>query len=172
MKTIQTLTGGCLLLGSPHFEDDRGSFIKFFNHDSPLENYQIAQVNFVQNKQIGILRGLHYQQGSHTESKFFRATQGKINLVFLDLRPDSSTYQQADSVILDKSDVGLWIPTGFATGYEVLAINTDILYFSNQAYIPESENGINWQDPMVHEHWHTPNPIVSDKDQNWPLWKP
>ncbi len=170
MKVLKELLGGALLIESPYFEDERGAFVKFFNHDTPLAHYHIAQVNHVQNHQKGILRGLHYQSAPQAESKFFRVVSGSINLVFVDLRPSHKSFKKAESVILNQSNTAVLIPEGFATGYEVLETNTNVLYFSNKDYHPDLENGINWQDPMLSHLWHSSKPIVSIKDQNWKIW--
>ncbi|UXP32941.1 dTDP-4-dehydrorhamnose 3,5-epimerase family protein [Reichenbachiella agarivorans] len=169
MKILKELPGGILLIESPRFQDERGGFMKLFNHDTPLHKYAIAQVNYVQNRESGILRGLHFQKGGFAESKFFRVLTGQINLVYLDVNPESTTYQLSGSYILDQAQLGLLIPEGFATGYEVLTPHTDVLYYSNKDYHPEAEGGVNWQHPLVVNHWKTNMPIVSEKDKNWPL---
>lgn len=170
MKILKKFFDKVYMLQSPRFEDDRGVFTKLFNTSSPLGKYDIKQINFVQNHQAGIVRGLHYQSGEHSESKFFRTLKGKINLIYLDIEPSSSTYLQSGSQILDQPNVGLLIPEGFATGYEVLESNTDVLYFSNKEYKPDEENGINWQDPMIKNLWLTKEPVISEKDRKWKIW--
>ena len=168
MKIIKALFGGVVVVESPCFRDNRGGFVKLFNKQVDfLEGYTIEQINFVQNKEANVLRGLHYQQGDAAESKFFRVMTGKIRLGFVDMRVDSETYLQGGTFDLDSSEFGVLIPRGFATGYLTVQSDTDVLYYSDNTYQPEHESGIRWDDPKVALAWDTKAPIVSEKDEKW-----
>jgi dTDP-4-dehydrorhamnose 3,5-epimerase len=158
-----------LLIESRKFQDDRGSFLKFFEQGI-LSNYVIRQVNFVSNKTKGIIRGLHFQQPPNSEAKFFRVISGSINLVCLDVRPGSVHFQKSQKYVLKPGNMAVFIPKGYATGYEVMDENTQVLYFSDEDYHPDSESGIRWNDPIIEHCWITSNPIVSEKDSNWKTW--
>ncbi|BDS15248.1 dTDP-4-dehydrorhamnose 3,5-epimerase family protein [Aureispira anguillae] len=169
MEQTNTLLEDVLVIKSPAFFDQRGGFIKLFNQQATvLEHYEIKQVNFVQNKEKGIIRGLHYQTGAFAESKFFRVLRGSIQLAFVDLRTSPLDYKKASTITLDKPDMGVLIPKGFATGYLTLEANTDVLYYSDNIYEPSSEKGIRWDDPLFKIQWLTFNPDLSQKDRAWP----
>ncbi len=170
MKIIQTLLSDVQVIQSPAFADQRGGFVKLFNHEAPaLQQYQIQQVNFVQNKQAHILRGLHYQTGEWAESKFFRVVKGRIQLGVVDVRNETVQAASATTVVLERPDVGVLVPRGFATGYLTLEDDVDVLYFSDNYYRPEAEQGIRWNDPAAALDWQTTAPDLSDKDAAWPL---
>lgn len=156
------------LLTTPSFEDSRGRFRKIFHTLPPLENYHIKQVNYVENKSAGIIRGLHYQKGQYAEAKVFRILTGAIQVVCVDLEEVSKTYKRSFSVILEDASKALYIPRGYATGYAVLRDNSSVIYFSDNIYMPEMEAGIRWNDPMVDVEWKIQGPELSEKDAKWP----
>jgi dTDP-4-dehydrorhamnose 3,5-epimerase len=172
MEQINTLLEDVQVIKSPAFFDQRGGFIKLFNQQAPvLEKYEIKQVNFVQNKEKGILRGLHYQTGTFAESKFFRVLKGRIQLAFVDLRQAPFDHTKAGTFTLDSPDVGVLIPRGFATGYLTLEENTDVLYYSDNIYEPSAEQGLRWDDPLFKLQWLTFKPDLSQKDKAWADFK-
>lgn len=174
MELINTLLDDVHVIKSPAFYDQRGGFVKLFNQQSALlDNYQIKQVNFVQNKEKNTIRGLHYQTGQFAESKFFRILRGRIQLAFIDLRdPSNADGTKAATIILDKPDIGVLVPRGFATGYLTLDDHTDVLYYSDNIYEPKSEKGIRWDDPLFKIQWLAFNPDLSQKDRNWSNFVP
>lgn len=168
MERINTLLKDVHVIKSPAFFDQRGGFVKLFNQQaSLLEHYDIKQVNYVQNKEKGIIRGLHYQTDTFAESKFFRVLKGSIQLAFIDLRTPPLTYKNAGTFILDSPEIGILIPRGFATGYLTLEENTEVLYYSDNIYEPSSEKGIRWDDPLFKIPWLAFNPDLSLKDRTW-----
>ncbi len=168
MELINTLLEGVQVVKSPAFYDQRGGFVKLFNQQAAmLEQYDIKQVNFVQNKKKGIIRGLHYQTGSFAESKFFRALKGRIQLAFIDLRTADCDHKKASTFILDSPDIGVLVPRGFATGYLTLEDDSDVLYYSDNIYAPSAEKGIRWDDPLFNIQWRTFKPDLSQKDSAW-----
>jgi len=172
MEQINTLLGDVQVLKSPAFFDERGGFIKLFNQQAPvLEQYEIKQVNFVQNKKKNILRGLHYQTGPFAESKFFRVLDGRIQLAFVDLRQAPFGPLKAGTITLDSPDIGVLIPRGFATGYLTLEENTNVLYYSDNVYEPSAEQGLRWNDPLFKLQWLTFKPDLSQKDKAWADFK-
>lgn len=171
MKVINTLLSEVQIIQSPAFVDNRGGFVKLFNQqDALLKSYHIQQVNFVQNKQACILRGLHYQTGDWAEAKFFRATKGRIQLAFVDTRTGQAAADLAATVVLEQPDIGVLVPRGFATGYLTLSEDAEVLYFSDNVYHPAAERGIRWDDPAFALDWQTKRVDVSDKDAAWALW--
>jgi len=173
MEVINTLLNDVQVVKSDALHDQRGSSIQLFHQQTPLlEPYQIKQVNFVQNKDRGILRGLHYQKGSFAESKFFRVLKGRIQLACIDLRADVLDHTKAATIILDQPDIGVLIPKGFATGYLTLEDNTDVLYYSDNVHEKTAEGGIRWDDPLFRIQWLTFNPDLSHQDRAWNNFTP
>lgn len=168
MEQIKTLLEDVQVIKSPAFFDQRGGFIKLFNQQaSILEKYEIKQVNFVQNKEKGIIRGLHYQTGTFAESKFFRVLKGRIQLAFVDLRSAPFNNKKAGTFTLDSPDVGVLVPRGFATGYLTLEEDTEVLYYSDNIYEPSAEKGLRWDDPLFKIQWLSFKPDLSEKDKAW-----
>ncbi len=170
MKLIEELFGGVKLYQSIHSKDDRGEFLKVFRaKNEPEFHYEVQQINYVNTAQKNTLRGLHIQKGDCAESKIFKCMKGSIQLVFIDLRPDSTTFKLAGSFILNQIMHSILIPRGFATGYLTLESDSTILYTADNHYFPESETGLRWNDPLMKIQWASNEPfIVSDKDLNWP----
>ena len=154
------------------FVDERGTFLKIFDKSNPLlADVVIQQGNLVMSRSAYTLRGLHYQRAPFSESKIFMVTNGSIQLVAIDLRPDSEEYKKGTHLLLDPSTNAYRIPGGFATGYCTLENHTEVLYLSDNVYSPEHERGIRWNDPAFEINWPTDSPILSEKDKNWPDWK-
>ena len=154
-------------------EDDRGFFTRAWcrnEFDASGVHFRPVQANLAFTKKRGTLRGLHYQVAPHQEIKLVRCVKGAIFDVIIDLRKESRTHLQWLSVELT-SDNGkaLLVPEGFAHGYQTLRDGTEVLYQVSQFYHPESERGVRWNDPAFAIKWpKSDNPILSDKDKNWP----
>jgi dTDP-4-dehydrorhamnose 3,5-epimerase len=133
-------------------------------------NTDFVQANIAFNKKRGILRGMHYQVAPHEETKLIRCTKGAIYDVIIDIRKASSTYRQWLGVELtDDNYRMLYVPEGFAHGYQTLQDNTEVIYQVSQFYAPNSEQGIRWDDPFFNIEWpDTENRMISEKDQLWP----
>ena len=168
MQLKQLFTGGAFLFESNHFKDDRGAFLKVFNTDNSLIwDYVVKQVNYVVSAEKKTLRGLHYQRGDNAESKIFRVINGSAQIAFVDVRPDSITYLQAQTVVLNDPKQAIAVPRGFATGYCTLEDNTIILYLSDNDYNINTEAGLLWNDPELNIDWRVKEPILSEKDKGW-----
>ena len=154
--------------------DDRGFFARswcmneFKNHDL---NPNLAQCNIAYNIRRGTLRGLHYQAKPYEEAKLIRCTRGAIYDVIVDLRQNSPTLKKWLSIELtDENHRALYVPEGFAHGYQTLVNDTEIIYLVSEFYHPEVEHGIRWNDPAFSIQWPIADPIISIKDQAHPLW--
>ncbi|MEQ8551307.1 MAG: dTDP-4-dehydrorhamnose 3,5-epimerase family protein [Cyclobacteriaceae bacterium] len=170
MEIIKKYHSGAVHFMLPYFKDSRGSFIKLFNSIQLLDQFNIRQVNYVVTMDRETIRGLHFQKKPFQEAKIFRVLKGRARFVFCNIDSDSKYYKRAESVDLDNNTESLYIPRGFATGYEVLEECTEICYFSDNDYHEVSESGIRWSDRMVAHLWKTKNPNLSDKDKNWKDW--
>ena len=153
------------------FVDSRGSFLKVFDAALPqLRGFCPQQVNHVRTADKHTLRGLHYQIGDFAEAKFFRVLSGAIQLAWVDLRKVDEEFRPlCGTAVLDKPETGILVPRGFATGYLTLEPNSEVLYLSDNAYTPEYECGLHWNDPRLGLNWLSRTPTVSDKDAAWPL---
>lgn len=154
------------VLKSPAFEDARGAFTKLFNGEE-LPDFHIGQVNYVQNFKRGTFRGLHMQKAPYQEAKRFCLIKGAMQLVYLDLRKNSPTYGISGSKTLNTPGQSALLSKGFATGYLVLENQTEVIYFSDNKYHPEYEEGLRWDDPLMKINWEILPLSVSEKDQTW-----
>lgn len=171
MEIINTYLGQVLHLKMPHFQDERGGFSKAFSKTEMLETFDIKQANYVTTHEANTLRGLHFQDEPFREAKLFRVLRGKANFVFFNVLASSDHYQKSASVVLESGAECVLIPRGYATGYEVLESNTEVLYFSDNDYMPDFEKGVLWSDAAVKHHWQSDTPILSEKDQKWTAWQ-
>ena len=156
-------------------EDERGFFsrswdkIEFEKHGL---NTKIVQSNISFNKNKGTLRGLHYQISPFEEAKLVRCTQGKIYEVMLDLRKESKTFKQWDSIELFQNDYNLlYVPEGFALGFQTLEDNTELFYQMSEKYVPESARGINYKDPEFNIKWPLEIKRISERDSSFEFFK-
>jgi len=153
------------------FGDERGFFMETYVKEKFEEGG--IDTEFIQDNhsksEHGVLRGLHYQKGEHSQGKLVRCTQGVITDVIIDLRRDSETFGEHLKVILSEHNKKmLWVPRGFAHGFYTLSKTAEVQYKVDYDYAPEQEAGIAWNDPELDINWPTDNPKLSDKDEEWP----
>jgi dTDP-4-dehydrorhamnose 3,5-epimerase len=121
----------------------------------------------------GTLRGLHFQAPPRAQGKLVSAIRGRVFDVAVDLRTTSPTYGRWDGVVLEADEPAwLWVPPGFAHGFLVVSDVADVLYKVTDAYAPETEGGVAWDDPDVGIDWPLAvgqNPILSAKDAGLPM---
>ena len=116
------------------------------------------------------LRGLHFQTAPHGEVKLVRCTRGAVQVTIVDLRPDSPTHTQWLSAELSPENGRLlYVPKGFAQGYQTLVDDTEVAYQMSHGYVPESANGVRWDDPAFGIEWPPAKQrIISERDRAWP----
>ena len=154
-------------------EDERGSFTRSFCQEEfrahgldPV----VAQCNISFNKRRGVLRGLHYQVKPHEEAKLVRCTRGAIWDVIVDLRQGAPTrYRWFATELTADNRRALYIPRGFAHGFQTLADNSEVFYQMSEFYHPESARGVRWNDPIIGIAWPLADPVVSPRDRSYPL---
>ncbi len=155
--------------------DDRGDFTRLFCRRSFEENNldgEVVQVNLSRNKIKGTIRGLHSQNYPNEEIKVVRCLTGAIFDVAVDLRKDSPTYLKWFGVELTENNFKmLYIPKGFAHGYQTLTDNASVEYLVTTYYKPDSEYGIRYNDPQIGITWPLPVSTISSKDSQWDLLK-
>ena len=163
-----------LLLKPKIYRDKRGYFLESFRESSFKEinfNKEFVQDNTVFSKDIGIIRGLHYQL-KRPQGKLIHVIAGSIVDVIVDIRLGSPDFGKSLMIKIDgDSHNMIYIPEGFAHGYLVLEENTIIQYKCTNYYDPSSEYGIRWDDEDINISWDIVNPILSDKDKDLPKLK-
>ena len=130
----------------------------------------LVQANIAYTARRGTVRGLHYQIAPFEEAKIVRCVRGAIWDVIIDLRPGSVTFCQWFGIELSAVNRRqLYVPRGFAHGYQTLVDDCEILYLVSEFYSPASERGIRWNDPQFAITWPIGDSLdVSAKDQAWP----
>jgi dTDP-4-dehydrorhamnose 3,5-epimerase len=164
---------GAFLVDLERHRDARGWFARAWDATAFEErglNPRVVQCNLSYNRRAGTLRGLHYQAEPHAEAKLIRCTAGAIFDVIVDLRPTSPSHGRWFGVELTSaSGRMLYVPQGFAHGYQTLVDDTETFYQVSEFYAPEAERGVRWDDPAIAIQWPIPEPSeVSDKDASWP----
>ena len=175
MKFIETKLKGAFVITPERIKDERGFFARTFCRHEFEEhglNSGLVQCNISVNKKKGTLRGMHYQVDPYAEVKILRCTTGAIYDVIVDLRPESPTFRQWFAAELsEKNHKMLYVPEGFAHGYQTLEQQTEVFYQVSAFYHPASERGIRWDDPAFGIEWPLPACVVSKKDAAHPDWE-
>ena len=170
MKFIETKLKGAYIIEPERLEDERGFFARTFcqkEFEANGLNTRLVQCSISYNKRRGTLRGMHYQVAPKAEVKLVRCTKGAINDVIIDLRPDSPTFCQWVAVELNVESYRLlYIPEGFAHGFQTLADDTEVFYQVSEFYAPEYERGIRWNDLKFGINWPMQPTVMSEKDRN------
>ena len=174
MKFEKTPLNDVYIITPSVFGDNRGYFIESFNKKK-LEKL-IGPIDFVQDNQSlsskDVIRGLHYQAPPYAQGKLVRVIKGSVNDVIVDIRRNSSTYGKSLKVFLSAENFKmLWIPPGFAHGFETLEDETIFAYKVTNYYNKESEGSIKWDDPTLSIEWETQNPSTSEKDKDGQLFE-
>jgi dTDP-4-dehydrorhamnose 3,5-epimerase len=172
MKFTETKLKGSFIIEPTKLNDDRGFFTRVWDkkifHEMGL-NSKLEQCNVSLSKKKGTIRGMHYQIEPYQETKLVRCTRGKIYDVIIDLRPNSKTFKEWIGVELTfLNHKILYVPKGFAHGFQSLEDNTEIFYQVSQSYTPNAEKGINWKDDAFNISWPLEPTVISQKDSSWP----
>lgn len=174
MNFLPTKLEGCYVIEPKIINDDRGYFMESFNEQTFRQGTG-TNVHFVQDNQSfstkGVLRGLHYQTGEHAQAKLVRVLKGEVLDVAVDIRPESPTFGQYESVLLSgENQKQFFVPRGFAHGFLVLSESAIFFYKCDNFYNKESEGGILYNDPALQINWDFPDPelIISEKDKIQP----
>jgi dTDP-4-dehydrorhamnose 3,5-epimerase len=177
MKFIPTKLEGCCIIEPKIINDERGYFMESFN-EKTFQKGVNQEVHFVQDNQSfstkGVLRGLHYQTGIHTQAKLVRVLKGEVLDVAVDIRPNSLTFGQHISVVLSgENKRQFFVPRGFAHGFLVLSETATFFYKCDAFYNKDSEGGIIYNDPKLNIDWQFPETelVISEKDQVLPTLK-
>lgn len=171
----KTPLAGAYVVELNKIKDARGFFARNWcreDFETAGLNANIAQCNVAFNEKAGTLRGLHFQVAPYAEAKLVRCTRGEIYDVALDLRPDSPTHKQSFGATLTADNhLMLYIPEGFAHGYQTLTDEAEVSYMTTYVYTPHAARGWRYDDPAFGIKWPLAVSVISDADRNWkPYW--
>jgi len=174
MIFTETTIGGAFIVDLERMEDERGFFARSFCREEFQVHglkTEIAQSNVSFNVKRGTLRGMHLQIAPCAEAKLVRCTRGAVHDVIIDLRPDTPTFCKWIAVRMTENDGrAVYIPEGVAHGFQTLDDNTELFYQMFTPYVPEWQRGVRWDDPTFRIVWPIPNPTISERDRNYPLF--
>jgi dTDP-4-dehydrorhamnose 3,5-epimerase len=169
MRLIPIPLGGAYLMELELVADERGFFARTWCADEFRQlglNAKLAQCSISSNTRRGTLRGMHYQAEPYAEAKLVRCCSGAIYDVIVDLRPSSPTYCKWSAAELSSANRKmLYVPEGFAHGFQTLVDNTEVSYQISAAYQPEYARGVRWNDPAFGIAWPISHPILSARDR-------
>jgi dTDP-4-dehydrorhamnose 3,5-epimerase len=172
MIFTETKLKGAFILELDRLEDERGFFARTWCQREFTErglNPRIVQSSISFNHKRGTLRGMHYQIAPHEETKVARCVRGAIYDVIIDLRPESPTFTRwlATKLTADNYQM-IYIPEGFAHGFQTLEDNTEVLYQMSEFYAPDYARGVRWNDPVFAIEWPVGQRVLSHRDSSYP----
>jgi len=176
MRFTETPLKGAYLIDLEKRGDERGFFARFFCEKEFAQQglpTHIVQVNNSLSAQRGTLRGMHYQLPPSGEVKVVRCIRGSLYDVMVDLRPKSPTFLKwFGAELTSENRTMMYVPVGFAHGFETTSDDTEALYLVTEFYAPEAERGLRYNDPAVGIEWPIPPVVVSPKDAAHPDFSP
>jgi dTDP-4-dehydrorhamnose 3,5-epimerase len=163
---------GAFVIEPERLEDERGFFARTWcqkEFQAHGLNERLAQCSISYNRREATLRGMHYQIAPHQEAKLVRCTRGSIYDVIIDLRRDSPTFTQYIAVVLTADNrKALYVPEGFAHGFQTLSEDSEVFYQISEFYAPDCSRGIRWDDPTFAINWPRAERIISERDRSYP----
>jgi dTDP-4-dehydrorhamnose 3,5-epimerase len=172
MIFAETRLPGVLVIEPERREDERGFFARTWcrsEFETRGLNAALVQCSISWTKARGTVRGMHYQSAPFREAKLVRCTRGAIHDVVLDVRREAPTWGQWVAVRLTADDRRmLYVPEGMAHGFQTLADDTEVFYQMSEAYHPEAQRGVRWNDPACAIEWPITPVIVSARDAALP----
>jgi dTDP-4-dehydrorhamnose 3,5-epimerase len=175
MIFIETPLKGAYIIDIEPRTDERGFFARTFcvrEFEQHGLDAATVQCNVSFNKRRGTLRGMHWQEAPRAEAKLVRVTRGAIYDVIVDLRSSSSTHLQHLAVELTADNARtLYIPEGFAHGFQTLSDDTEVFYQMSEFFAPDRARGARWNDAAFGIAWPIPGPIMNERDKTWPDFK-
>jgi dTDP-4-dehydrorhamnose 3,5-epimerase len=173
MRFTKTELNDVYIIELDKIGDERGYFGRVWCKNEFEEvglNANFVQANKSYSKDIGTIRGLHFQVPPYSEVKLMSCVKGKIWDLVLDLRPDSKTYKKWIGIELSGSDNKMiYVPEGFAHGYQTLEGDSEVFYPTTNFYHPSSERGVRYNDPLFNIEWPIKEDLtISKKDLSWP----
>jgi dTDP-4-dehydrorhamnose 3,5-epimerase len=175
MIFTETKLKGAFVIEPERQEDSRGFFARTWcQKEFKVHGFNqcVVQCNISLSRKKGTVRGMHYQAKPFEEEKLVRCTKGTIYDVIIDLRPESQTFTQYVGVILTATNHKMiYVPKGFAHGFQAMEDNTEVFYQITCEYMPEYVRGVRWNDPAFAIEWPIKKPIILARDGSYPDFK-
>jgi dTDP-4-dehydrorhamnose 3,5-epimerase len=176
MKILETPLKDVYVFQQEPFEDHRGKFSRIFCEQT-LQKIghlkKIVQVNHSLTRQKGSLRGMHFQRPPKAEIKVVVCLRGSVFDVVIDLRHKSTNLLGWHGEIISAENMKIvYVPEGFAHGFQTLEENSELIYFHTEVYSPAHEGGVLYSDPMINISWPLEVTDVSERDQSHLLLSP
>jgi dTDP-4-dehydrorhamnose 3,5-epimerase len=173
MKILESPFKNAFVLETEPYIDHRGKFARIYCQDELKQighDKQIVQINHSLTRKRGAVRGMHFQYPPKAEVKMVKCLRGSVFDVIVDLRQDSPSFLQwYGGVLSDDNLKMMYVPEGFAHGYQTLEENSELFYFHTEYYSPEHEGGVRYNDPRINITWPIEVTEISEKDQKYPL---
>jgi len=172
LKFIETPLEGAFVIELEPIEDDRGFFARSYckmEFEKHGIHCNFVQTNISHNCHKGTLRGMHYQKAPHEEEKLISCIKGSIYDVIIDIRPNSNTYHQWYAVELDENSKRMiFVPKGFAHGFQALTDDVELLYCHSAFFHDEAQGGLDPRDQKLAIEWPLEITELSDRDIHHP----
>jgi len=176
VRLFKTNLDGARLIECEPANDERGFFTRLFC----IKEFgaQDLETRFVQHSlsfsaMRGTLRGMHFQEPPHAEVKVVRCIKGAVFDVIIDIRAESPTFLQWQGFELTGDNLlQLYVPEGFAHGFQTLSDNAEVHYLISAFYEPSTARGLRYNDPTFAIDWPLPISVISAKDEAWPDFCP
>lgn len=172
MNFTPTPLKGSFIIQLMPFNDDRGWFVRTFSKNEFKEigiNYEWVQMNHSYTASKGTIRGMHYQVPPYKEIKMVRCIRGMVYDVIIDIRKESPTFLHWYGIELSATQMNMiYIPEGFAHGFQALTDDCELIYHHSEFYIPNAEEGIKYNDPLINIQWPLAVSRISERDKNHP----
>lgn len=173
MQFIKTPLAGAYEVELAPIRDERGFFARTFCQKEFAKigfAGQIVQINHSVTRRKGTIRGLHYQIPPSCETKIIRCIHGRVFDVMVDLRAGSPTMLRWHGVELSRDTMRMvFVPKGFAHGFQTLTDDAELLYHHSAFYNPENERGLRFDDPSLALAWPLPVKCASERDRSFPF---
>lgn len=172
MIFVEAKLKGAYIIDPEKLVDCRGFFVRTWcrrEFEAHGLDAGLAQCSVSMSRKRGTLRGMHYQAAPHEETKLVRCVSGSVYDVIIDLRPESRTFLQHLPVVLSAENYRtLYVPKGFAHGFQTLEDNTEVLYQMSEFYYPECARGVRWDDPAFDIRWPEAERTIIERDLGYP----
>jgi dTDP-4-dehydrorhamnose 3,5-epimerase len=169
---VPTPLAGAYVVEPERKSDERGFFARtwcrqeFARHGIDAE---VVQSSISNNLRAGTVRGMHFAWPPSREAKLVRCERGAIHDAIIDLRPDSPTFTRHFAIELNQENRrALYIPPGFAHGFQTLADDTEVLYMMTDFYRAELADGVRYDDPAFGLRWPRPVSVIVERDRTYP----
>lgn len=169
MKLNELFLKGAYVIETKDRLDERGVFTRLFcvNEFQEILKENIVQINYSLTKRKGSIRGMHFQRPPKAEIKIIQCIKGKVYVVIVDIRKNSPTFLKWHGEICSKEDNKMiFVPKGFAHGFQTIENDSELLYFHTAEYAPEFEDALNYKDPLIGINWPEEITLLSEKDNN------